>query len=237
VLEAPGAARRRLLEIAERTRRLFDVAADPSAIAAHLARDAVLRRSVHARPGLRVPGAWDAFELCVRAILGQQISVPAATTLAGRLAARFGASVPGADPSGPCLLFPEPAVLAEADVASIGIPKSRGATIRELARRVRDGSLPLAWGGAADAALGALAAIPGVGPWTAGYVAMRALGSPDAFLEGDLGVRRALASAGRLPTPSQALARAEAWRPWRAYAVMHLWASAATRRPAKEERR
>ena len=231
VMEVPVAARRRLLEIAERVRRVFDVAADPATIASHLGRDPALRRSVRARPGLRVPGAWDPFELCVRAILGQQVSVKAATTLAGRLAQRFGTPI-GTDGR---LLFPDAATLADADVASIGMPRSRGDAIRELARRVRDGSLPLAWGGAADDAVAALASIPGVGTWTAGYVAMRALGMPDAFLEGDLGVRRALEN-GRLPTFAETLARAEAWRPWRAYAVMHLWASAAPR-PKKEARR
>lgn len=235
VLEAPVAARRRLLEIAERMRRVFDVAADPATIAAHLRRDPALRRSVRAQPGLRVPGAWDPFELAVRAILGQQVSVKGATTLAGRLAQRFGTPVPGADPSGPHLLFPDAATLADADVASIGMPRARGEAIRELARRVRDELLPLTWGGSAHAAVATLASIPGIGTWTAGYVAMRGLGMPDAFLEGDLGVRRALETGhGRLPTFAETLARAEPWRPWRAYAVMHLWMSAAAPRAANE---
>jgi len=225
VLDVPVSARRHLLAIAERIRRLFDVAADPAAVADRLGRDPALRASVRARPGLRVPGAWDPFELCVRAILGQQVSVRAAKTLAGRLAAAFGPRVPGAPADGPHRGFPGPDVLADADVAAIGIPRARGDAIRGLARRLASGALPLAGGECPDDTERALAAIPGIGSWTASYVAMRALGRPDAFLEGDLGVRRALANgAGRLPRPSEALARAEAWRPWRAYAVMHLWA-------------
>jgi 3-methyladenine DNA glycosylase/8-oxoguanine DNA glycosylase len=213
----PVAARRHLMEAAERVRRLFDLAADPAAIAARLSRDPRLRGSVRARPGLRVPGAWDPFELAVRAILGQQVSVPAATTLAGRLARAFGARI--AADGALDVAFPTAAVLARADVASIGLPRARAGAIRELARRVA--------GGAGPETPDDLRAIPGVGPWTAGYVAMRALGMPDTFLEGDLGVRRALANgAGRRATHAEALARAESWRPWRAYAVMHLWAGA-----------
>ncbi|MFN8178394.1 MAG: AlkA N-terminal domain-containing protein [bacterium] len=227
LLEVPIAARKRFLEIAERVRRVFDVGADPASIAEHLARDPALRRSARGRPGLRVPGAWDPFELSVRAILGQQVSVAGATTLAGRLVERWGERVPGADETGPHRLFPEPAVLARANVASIGMPGTRGAAIRELARRVADGTLPLTWGADAEKAVQALAQVRGIGAWTVGYVAMRALGLPDAFLEGDLGVRRALAKRkGELPSPSEVLVRAEAWRPWRAYAVIHLWASA-----------
>jgi AraC family transcriptional regulator of adaptative response / DNA-3-methyladenine glycosylase II len=125
-------------------------------------------------------------------------------------------------------------VLARANVASIGMPGTRGAAIRELARRVADGTLPLAWGADAEKAVTALAQVRGIGAWTAGYVAMRALGMPDAFIEGDLGVRRALAKRkGKLPSPSEVLARAEAWRPWRAYAVIHLWASAGAAAPRR----
>ncbi len=239
VVEMPLAARRCLLDAAERVRRIFDANADPAAIAARLGRDPALRASVRRRPGLRVPGAWDPFELTIRAILGQQVSVAGATTLAGRLVRAFGRPLPGADPTaGPALLFPEPAALARADVASIGMPSARAAAIREVARRVASGALPLAWGADPERTRDALAEVPGVGPWTAGYVAMRALALPDAFLPDDLGVRRALADGrGLRPKPREVLARAEPWRPWRAYAVMHLWAGDADGpRPAKREK-
>ena len=170
---------------------------------------------------MRVPGAWDPFELAVRAILGQQVSVRGATTLAGRLAERFGRPV---EAEGfPARLFPDAAVLADADISAIGIPGARAAAIRELARRVRDGELPLTWGSCAVDTHAGLVSIPGVGEWTARYVAMRGLGQPDMFLPGDLGVRKALAGDGKLPTPRQAAAAAEPWRPWRAYGVLHLW--------------
>lgn len=224
VLEVSASARRHLMMVAERVRRLFDLMTDPVPIAQHLRRDPVLRNSVRRRPGLRVPGAWDPFELAVRAILGQQVSVRGATTLSGRLVEKFGRPLPGADPSGPHRLFPTPAILADADIASIGMPGKRAEALRELARRVRDEELPLSWGDCAIESHAAMTAIPGIGDWTAQYVAMRALGQPDVFLPGDLGVRRALANgAGRLPTAPEAMARSEAWRPWRAYAVLHLW--------------
>ncbi len=239
VVEMPVAARRHLLDAAERVRRIFDASADPAAIRARLGRDTALRDSVHRRPGLRVPGAWDPFELTIRAILGQQVSVAGATTLAGRLAREFGRPLPGGGATdGPALLFPAPAVLARADVASLGMPSARAAAVREVARRVASGALSLAWGADPDRTRAALADVPGVGPWTAGYVAMRALALPDAFLEDDLGVRRALANGrGVRPKPREALARAEAWRPWRAYAVMHLWACDADAARAAKRRK
>jgi 3-methyladenine DNA glycosylase/8-oxoguanine DNA glycosylase len=220
-------------------RRIFDANADPAAIAARLGRDPALRASVRKRPGLRVPGAWDPFELTIRAILGQQVSVRGATTLAGRLASTFGRRLPAgaAGVKDPAIVFPPADVLAGANVASIGIPASRAAAIREVARRVAAGDLALDWGADPDGTRDALASVPGIGPWTAGYVAMRALALPDTFLDGDLGVLRALEDGdGVRPTPRQALARAEAWRPWRAYAVMHLWAGDAERsRPEREK--
>jgi AraC family transcriptional regulator of adaptative response / DNA-3-methyladenine glycosylase II len=222
-LRISGAVRRDLMEAVERVRRVFDLGADPMAIAQHLSRDPRLRGRLRKRPGLRVPGAWDPFELAVRAILGQQVSVRAATTLAGRLAAAFGRTIDAADPSAPTRLFPSAAALADADVARIGVPNVRAAAIREVARRVLDGELSLSWGACEDDARAHLVSIPGVGEWTAGYVAMRALGRPDTFLPGDLGVRKALAGDGKLPTPREAAAVAEAWRPWRAYGVIHLW--------------
>jgi AraC family transcriptional regulator of adaptative response / DNA-3-methyladenine glycosylase II len=221
-LDAP--VRHDLIDVVERVRRVFDLGADPLPIAARLGRSPALRAAVRRRPGLRVPGAWDPFEVAVRAILGQQVSVKGATTLAGRLAERWGEPVRDAGSPGPHLLFPAAEVLARARVERIGLPGARARAIRGLAARVADGSLPLAWGECAEDTERRLVAIPGIGDWTAQYVALRALGEPDVFLPGDLGVRRALADAdGKMPSPRDAAARAEAWRPWRSYAVLHLW--------------
>ena len=198
-----------------RLRNLFDLAARPDVIDAHLA------ETIARTPGLRVPGAFDGFELAVRAILGQRVSVAAATTLAGRLAAAFGEPV---ETPLPCLnrLAPTAERLAEtapAKIARLGIAAPRARSIRDLARRVADGRLCLEPGASAEDALQALEDIPGIGEWTANYIAMRALRWPDAFPHGDLGLLR---GAG-LTSTSQLRRVAEAWRPWRAYAAMHLW--------------
>lgn len=205
-----GVAGPELFAVVSRVRALFDLDADPARIDPHLAADPVLGASVRACPGLRVPGAWDPFEIAVRAILGQQVSVRAASTLAGRLVARFGHAVAGADAAGLTHVFPEPAALADADVASIGMPRARAEAIRALARAVARGE-----GVLEDA--DRFTSLAGVGAWTAGYVAMRALRDPDAFPRGDA-VLRSFERA------------AESWRPWRAYAAMHLWTMEAGRR-------
>jgi AraC family transcriptional regulator, regulatory protein of adaptative response / DNA-3-methyladenine glycosylase II len=205
----------------DRVRRLFDLDADPLEIASHLRRDRRLVRGLRRLPGLRIPGAWDGFELAVRAILGQQVTVAGATTLAGRLARVFGTPLPGAE--APSLLFPRPEVLATADVARIGIPRARADAIRALAAAVAGGALRLDPAADPEATVARLTAIPGIGAWTAAYIALRALGEPDAFPAGDLGLRRALGN-GRGPLAPGELARAaEAWRPWRGYAAMSLW--------------
>jgi AraC family transcriptional regulator of adaptative response / DNA-3-methyladenine glycosylase II len=200
-----------------RVRHLFDLDAEPEAIAAHLGADPTVGPLVRRRPGLRVPGAWDGFELGVRAILGQQITVRAATELAGRLVAAFGAPLPA--PSGPLThLFPTPERLVGADVAALGMPRARAATIQALA------AATLADPHLFDPhrAPERLQAIPGIGDWTAQYVAMRAGRDADAFPASDVGLQRALQAPAR-PTPRALAARAEAWRPWRAYAALHLW--------------
>jgi AraC family transcriptional regulator of adaptative response / DNA-3-methyladenine glycosylase II len=213
----------RLIDVVDRVRRVFDLGADPLRIATHLRRDPRLRPAVTKLAGLRVPGAWDPFELAVRAILGQQVSVRAATTLAGRLADRFGTPVH----LGPGLtrLFPEPATLADAPVETIGLPRARATTIRTLAEAVASKRVALDASDGAEAMAARLCALPGIGPWTAEYVAMRALAEPDAFPAGDLGVRGALGNGEGAVSAKAALAIAEAWRPWRAYAVMYLWHS------------
>jgi AraC family transcriptional regulator, regulatory protein of adaptative response / DNA-3-methyladenine glycosylase II len=216
-----------LMPLRARLRRVFDLDAQPATIAAHLARDPMLAARVKARPGLRVPGAFDGFEAATRAVLGQQVSVAAATTLAGRLASRFGDPIatPHAELTRLAPTAAPIAAAADAAIAAIGVPKSRGRTLGMLARAVSSGGLSLdaagqvGEGGEMGGALERLVALPGIGPWTAHYLAMRAFGWPDAFPETDLGVRRAL---GGVSGP-QARALAEPWRPWRAYGVTHLW--------------
>jgi AraC family transcriptional regulator of adaptative response / DNA-3-methyladenine glycosylase II len=186
---------RMLFVIVERVRRMFDIAADPLGINEHLRNDEMLRRLVDRRPGLRVPGSWDSFELSVRAVLGQQVSVKAASTLAGRIAKRFGTAF------GDAMLFPSREALAVAPIEECGVTKARAATIRALA--------------AGDT----LDGVSGIGPWTREYVAMRGVGEPDAFPSGDLILQRAAGC----KTARELELRSAAWRPWRAYAAIHLW--------------
>jgi AraC family transcriptional regulator of adaptative response / DNA-3-methyladenine glycosylase II len=208
---------RALLLIVERVRCMFDLAADPQVIDLQLGGDRLLRRALDACPGVRMPGAWDGFELAVRAILGQQVSVRGATTIAGRVATLFGTDVE--TDIGVARLFPDAGRLVNAPLENAGVMPSRAATIRRLAQAVCDGALTLAPAGDSGAAMSALTDVPGIGPWTASYVAMRALGEPDAFPAGDLVLRR---MAGNL-TARELERRSQAWRPWRAYAVMLLW--------------
>ena len=222
---------RALFQIVERVRRMFDLTADPEDIAGHLSRDPALANVVATHPGLRLPGAWDGFELAIRAILGQQVTVKGASTLCGRLAAAFGAQLPVSD--GPAILFPTPEALAEADVARIGLPKARARTIRALAQAVASGDVVFDGASDPDALEQRLTALPGIGSWTAQYVAMRALNEPDAFPAADLGLIRSAVALG-IASDAKDLARgAEAWRPWRAYAAQYLWRAEAPARPAK----
>jgi AraC family transcriptional regulator of adaptative response / DNA-3-methyladenine glycosylase II len=209
--------------IIARLRRLFDLAADPVAIGAHLAQDPILAPLVAARPGLRAPGCWDGFELAIRAVLGQQITVVAAIRLAGRLVAAHGASMEA--PDGDLThVFPPPEALAAADLASLGMPRSRAAALNAVAAAaVADPDLFSATQGLDDA-LRKLRAIRGVGEWTVQYIALRQLRDPDAFPAADIGLMRALTDEqGRRQDARQLLALAERWRPWRAYAAQHLW--------------
>jgi len=215
---------RPLQQISERIRRLFDLDADPAVIAADLARAAQLREAVRARPGLRLPGAWEGFELAVRIVLGQQVSVKGATTLCGRLVDRFGARLEIAGAGGDLrALFPSPEVLAAADLSGIGLPRARAAAISALARAVAGGELQLDASRDLDSAVAQLTALPGIGEWTAHAIAMRALREPDAFPATDLGLRRALGSNGRPLSEAALRDIAEDWRPWRAYAAILLW--------------
>lgn len=214
-----------LAALVARVRRAFDLDADPAPIAAHLAQDPALQTLLTQRPGLRVAGSVDGFEQAVRAILGQQISVRAARDLGGRLVARWGTPLVASDDEPLRFVFPTPAVLATADVASLGMPRRRGAAVATLAAQIVAQPSLLERGATLNASITQLLALPGLGPWTAHYIAMRVLREPDAFPASDIGLLRALTDAqGVRPSTTQMLARAEAWRPWRAYAAQHLWA-------------
>jgi AraC family transcriptional regulator of adaptative response / DNA-3-methyladenine glycosylase II len=214
--------------IVGRIRRVFDLSADVRAIGAQLARDAWLRPRVVARPGLRVPGAWDGFEMAVRAILGQQITVTAARQLAGKLVAAHGDALTAGDHEPLTRAFPPPARLAEADLARLGMPRARAAAISALAAVAAGDAQLFHPAQDLDAAVARLRALPGIGEWTAQYIALRALREPDAFPAADVGLLRAMGDAdGTRPTPAALLERAEAWRPWRAYAAQHLWTASA----------
>jgi AraC family transcriptional regulator of adaptative response / DNA-3-methyladenine glycosylase II len=226
---------RPLPAIVAAVRRVFDVAADVGALGAHLARDPLLAPLVRDRPGLRTPGAWDGFELAVRAILGQQVSVEAARRLAGQLARTCGTRVGGAGSMGTddralTLAFPTAAQIAGADLDPIGMPAARRRTIVAAARAALANPHLFEALGTVEETVARLRAIPGVGDWTAHYIALRAAGEPDAFPASDVGLLRGAAGAcGSRPSPAELRARAERWRPWRAYAAQHLWTADARR--------
>jgi AraC family transcriptional regulator of adaptative response / DNA-3-methyladenine glycosylase II len=227
-----------LPQIIARVRRVFDLAADPDMIGAHLALDPALAPLVAARPGLRVPGAWDGFELAVRAIFGQQITVPAATKLLGRLVEAHGVLLPAAskDFEGLSHLFPSPARLAAVDIAALGMPKARAMAVTSLAQAISADPTIFSRGASLEQTIAKLRSLPGIGEWTAQYIAMRELREPDAFPAADIGLLRAMATGDcSRPSPAELLSRAEAWRPWRAYAALHLWA-AGTALPALSEK-
>jgi len=218
---------RALPAILVRVRRVFDVGADIETIGEHLSRDPFLAPLIAKRPGLRVPGAWDGFELAVRAILGQQVTVVAARRLAGRLVSLCGdpLSHDTARDSRLARAFPAPERVADADLGSLGMPGARRAALRALAEAAIADRLLFHPFGTIDDAIARLRTIRGVGEWTAQYIALRALGETDAFPPSDIGLLRGAADAGARPTPAELFRRAERWRPWRAYAAQHLWAS------------
>jgi AraC family transcriptional regulator of adaptative response / DNA-3-methyladenine glycosylase II len=208
--------------VVEGVRRLLDLDADPRAIDEVLAADPALRASVRRDPGLRVPGTTDGFESAVRAVIGQQVSVRGARTLLGRLVSRFGIAL-DRPVAGVTHRFPTPERLATAPALGLGMPVARSRTVHLLAERVAEGAIDLGGSGDPRETLRALDDIPGIGPWTCAYVAMRALRDPDAFPLDDLGVRRGFERLGLPATRAKIRERAERWRPWRAYAVLHLW--------------
>jgi AraC family transcriptional regulator of adaptative response / DNA-3-methyladenine glycosylase II len=226
--------------IIARVRRVFDLAADPSVIGAHLSEDALLAPLVAVRPGLRVPGAWDGFELGVRAILGQQITVVAARGLAGKLVAAFGTPLEDerANALGLTRVFPDPARMARADLSILGMPGARIQALRSLAQAQMDDPALFDVRRDLDEAITQLCALKGIGEWTAQYIAMRQLRESDAFPVGDVALLRALSDLrGKRVTPQDLVKHAERWRPWRAYAAIHLWASLAKQAPKEAGRR
>ncbi|TWI56653.1 DNA-3-methyladenine glycosylase II [Pseudomonas duriflava] len=238
-LELHGATPARLLGSVQRIRRMFDLDADPQAIAAVLSCDPQLQALLTRRPGLRLASGWDGFEIAVRAVIGQQVSVAAARTMTARLVQRFGEPWPQSTheeacppPEGLDRFFPTVETLANAqleDLTALGLIRSRSATLLAVARGLRDGSVDFAVHHSLDDFSARWDALPGIGPWTAQYIALRALGHPDAFPAEDLVLQRAAGTGERLS--ARALqARAEAWRPWRGYAVMQLWRDATERK-------
>jgi len=222
-LELHGPASSRLLEIVQRLRRMFDLDADPQAIASTLSNDPRFAPLLAQRPGLRLPSGWDGFEISVRAIIGQQVSVAAARTLASRLAQKYGQALP--QPFGAALthLFPTPEALVDADLETIGLIRSRAQTVRGVAQALLDGRVDFRAERTLEDFTSRWVALPGIGPWTAQYIALRALGHPDAFPVEDLVLQKALPADGTRMSAKALAARAEAWRPWRGYAVIHLW--------------
>ncbi|WP_439856611.1 DNA-3-methyladenine glycosylase family protein [Pseudomonas yamanorum] len=214
-----------LPEIKQRLRDMFDLSADPKRINRQLATDPLMARLVAARPGLRVPGTWDGLELAIRAVLGQQITVVAAIKLAGKLVAQYG--TPLVTPhAGVTHVFPSAEVLAAADLATLGMPKSRGRTLSAVAQALLDDPQVFQPKASLKEGVARLVALPGIGDWTAQYIAMRQMREQDAFASGDIALINALvALEGGPVSPRQLLARAEAWRPLRAYAAQHLWTS------------
>jgi AraC family transcriptional regulator of adaptative response / DNA-3-methyladenine glycosylase II len=222
-LRVRGAAPAALFPLASAARRAFDLAADPTRIAHAFRHDPLLAPLAKQRPGLRIPGAWEPFECAVRAVLGQQVSVAAGRTLAERLVARLGKEVQGGG-DGLTHLFPSPRAILSGSLEGLGLTGARIGALRALASAVLEARVDFAL--PVDDVTAALVALPGFGAWTAQYVALRALGEPDAFPSADLVLRR-VAAEGRSPLGARELElRAGAWRPWRSYAVLHLWRAA-----------
>jgi len=220
-LAVHGLGAESLFAVVSRVRQMFDLAADPADVRAVLKKDPLLMPLLRKRPGLRVPGAWDPFEIAVRAVLGQQVSVAAARTFATRIVTAHGTKLIAPD-GAITHLFPGPEILAQAHLKAIGLTTARARTLNALAAAVQSGEVDFA---NPEGLRTALVSVPGIGPWTAEYVAMRGLSDPDAFPAGDLVLQRMAGKAHRL-TERQLLARAEQWRPWRAYSVLHLWRAA-----------
>jgi len=220
--------------IVSRLRGLFDLDADLDAIGEHLSQDPRLAPLIARRPGLRTPGCWDCFELAVRAILGQQVTLQAGRTLAGRITVAFGGRLEADADEALTRVFPTPQQLAGADLSLMGLTTARAAALKALALAAADDPRLFEQAASLDEAVARFRALPGVGEWTAQYIALRALREADAFPAADIGLMQGFAGdGGTRPSPKQLLEQAEAWRPWRAYAAQHLWAAYAERAPVK----
>jgi len=221
LISVEGEDARHLFQITNRVKNLFDVDADPAEVNSVLSRDRVLAPLVRQQPGQRLPGCWSPFEIAVRAIVGQQVSVKGATTVMGRIAAQYG------EHSAQGLCFPEAAALALLDPTTLSMPQKRAQAIKDMSAAVASGALRFDPDVMTERLVEQLTAIKGIGPWTAQYISMRALNDPDAFLDGDLVLLKAAKNLLGIDSRAELLARAEQWRPWRAYAGMHLWRAAA----------
>ncbi|MBT5153044.1 MAG: DNA-3-methyladenine glycosylase 2, partial [Gammaproteobacteria bacterium] len=219
VCTVQGGSSGSLMRIMGKVRLMFDVDAVPEEINSVLCEDRIMRRLVKRRPGLRLPGAFDEFEIAVRAIVGQQVSVKGATTVMGRIAMQYGIETEFGR------VFPTPEMLAELDPASLPMPSKRARAIKLLAVAVANGELGFNMD--EQAFYAQLIAIPGIGPWTAQYICLRALSNPDSFLHGDLVIRKVAEKILGVSSEKKLINRAEAWRPWRGYAGMHLWRASA----------
>lgn len=224
-LELSPAASDLAPQLAPRIRRMFDLDSDPAAIARHLSRDPLLQGLLARYPGLRLPVAFDPFEQGVRTIIGQQVTVKAAVTIAGRLVERLGDPLEGVEGEGPQRLFPTPRAIADDPLPGIGMPGKRVDTLRRFAQAIADGSLELSLEAGVEALVERLCALPGIGRWTAEYIALRAFGQPDAFPAADLGLLKSPLWGPDGISARELASRAEHWRPWRAYAAVYLWQS------------
>ncbi len=221
----------KLMLIVERVRRIFDLGADPLFITQHLKKDAALAAVIDAQPGLRIPGSWDNFEIAVRAVIGQQVSIQAANTIMSRMVRKYGTALNDSPYPGITHLFPAAETLADADLTGIGLPGKRAATVRILARQAASREVILDGFVQPEIVKESLMKIPGIGAWTTQYIAMRALREPDAFPDTDLAIARELQAMKQEDeiTAAEEVNRPEIWRPWRAYAAMYLWRKYARR--------
>lgn len=222
-LQLHGTASRDVQHVVRNARAMFDLDADPRIVSAHLQNDATLRPLLRARPGLRLPGAWSGEEAAIRAVLGQQVSVAAATTFARRLLERFGPPLAAPVGDGLGRLFPSMQCLATADLREIGLPATRAKALAMVACALRDGAVSFSPAQTLEEFVTACTALPGIGPWTAHYLALRGWHHPDAFPAGDLALRQRMGAPGQPLRERELEERAHAWRPWRGYAVLQLW--------------
>jgi AraC family transcriptional regulator of adaptative response / DNA-3-methyladenine glycosylase II len=225
-----------LMTMVRRVCRIFDLGADPMFITNHLQKDPGLFSIVSAFPGLRVPGGWDNFEIAVRTIVGQQVSIQAANTITGRLVREYGTPMENSFIPGIAYLFPTPDVLAAADLGAIGMPAKRARTLNILASKVAKGEIILEGTADIESIKGDLLKLPGIGKWTTEYIAMRALREPDAFPAGDLALKRELQGmSNQAEDDYRGINRPQVWRPWRAYAAMYLWKKHANKNVKNQE--